>query len=207
MSCWKIDLGETAYWNAETKQYDKRNIELSFDSKKSLPFEMMMRYGGSWTNNSSISFKLEFIDDSGLVRINDEFLSLDEEQFSQLLQIDGSWLYEDPCPEPFDFRKWNPTEQHHDLGLVFMYNSKKSEFVMSHLQLFFKWESDSPIILFATTFDDEKMPEVEYKIACERLTLEYIDEISGLHHYKLCEEHCLLTDVQAKNIQSIQSRL
>lgn len=207
MSKWNISFGETDCWDPESKMYVKKSLELSFDSKDSLPLKFETKHGGSWENNASATFKMEFINDHGLVSIGDQIFSLNEEQFSKFLSIEGRWVYEDPQPEPFDLNKWNPVELHRDLGLVFMYDAAKQEFGMAHLQLYFHWESDNPIILYAITFDESKMPEYENKTACQKITLEYIDEIAGLHHYILCEQHCLLTDAQVELIQSIQQKI
>lgn len=207
MAGWSIDLGKTLCWNKNDGKFMDREVVIEYKPENSLPFSI--KQGSGYDGEVSLQRKLniEIINQSGLVRIGDRIFHLSNNQILQLSKIEGVWEYTSAEQEEFDICKWEPTEKHEDIGLVYIYNAEEEAFLPGHLQIYFKWETSNPVILYSITLGNSNMPKYENKSACEKFTLEYVDEINGLGHYVLCNKHVLLNEEQVNYLKTIKNRI
>ena len=209
MNSWELDLGEVSCWESETKSFNKFSMKMSYNSEDELPFCIQTFFPNEHTRSSTTArtLKINVINTDGLLSIVDEIYDFTPKQLSMLAGVEGEWIYNDLEPKKVDLNTWMPNEYSKDIGMVFCYVEQEKGFMLAHLRIGFEWQIESPYIFYATTFDENKMPQYQISSMSSELEFSYQGEIEGLHHYIVCGQNCLLTTSQIDYLKSIKESL
>ncbi len=190
---WEIDLGEVVHWNDDSLENEPIGFSIKYNTESDWVCNITTKSAYEETVYQSQELKIKVLDENkNFIEICDESYYLTDYQLSLLKQYSFYW-------------REKVTEANSIVngkcGLVMFYNKEIHSYSLADLQIELDKNNYKSGKLAITIYTENRLYDTRHIVHFYDFSFEYIDDnTDGLHHYKICDYHFLLTDEQEQKM-------